>query len=211
MHSSPPCLQACSMWICSIVLSDSQSAPRAKEPEVEAWGRKKKNPRNPRVVWLLPARGSKLRQSCGVGSLPVFYSFEFQKSSKKNKRTLFCAWIPNPGPSLLWYLFGHLSLVSQKLTVPGSSLLFSFSSAVRAPGSTFCCLVSKWPLPFAGFLPSHFDPCISVVSFPVFAGTCKGWLAAFPWALSTRTVLINCTPQAPGVPILAVDHQTPYF
>lgn len=130
---------------------------------------------------------------------------------EKNKRTLFCAWIPNPGPSLLWYLSGHLSLVFQKLAVPGSALLFSFSSAVRAPGSTFWCLVSKWPLPFAGFLPSHFDPCISMVSFPVFVGTCKGWLAAFPWALGTRTVLINCTPQAPGVPILAVDHQTPYF
>lgn len=46
-------LQACSVWVRSMVLSDSQSAPRPEEPEVKAWGERKKNPRNAGVVRLL--------------------------------------------------------------------------------------------------------------------------------------------------------------
>lgn len=194
IHSSAPCLQACSMWICSVVLSDSQSAPRAKEPEVQSWGRKKKNPRNPRVVWSLPARSSKLGQSYGVGSLPVFYSFKFQKSSEKNKRTLFCAWIPNPGPSLLWYLSGHLSLVFQNLAVPGSALLFSFSSAVRAPGSSFWC--------DAGFLS---DLSHSQASCPLTSNPAYQWcLSLSLWGRAKAGVQLCLGPSAHGLFLLTV-------
>lgn len=113
MHSSAPCLQACSMWICSIVLSDSQSAPRAKEPEAQSRGRKKKNLRNPRVVWSLPARSSKLRQSYGVGSLPVFYSFKFQKSSEKTNALCFVPGSPTLGLLCCGIFLGTFPLFSK--------------------------------------------------------------------------------------------------